>query len=146
MKHEDIGFTLIEILIAIAIIGILAIIVLPSLISAQKRSYDTGARMCAKSMQTSQAIFYLDNKKYTPMSGQQPDVEEILRELNRHCKNINIFYKDRSLTNTFNTDYIFDIWDARGTSVITATPLNISSNVVGATPFSNNGSGGQNFP
>lgn len=146
MHNKEIGFTLIELLITIAIIGILAIVALPGLIASQKRSYDTGARMCAKSLQTAQAISHVDNETYVSMSSPQDKLEKVLKELNSHCRNSNIFYKDRSSTDSLVTAYIFDIWDIRGVSMITVTPTNISGNTSGATPFSNSGSGGQNFP
>ncbi|WP_034415806.1 type IV pilin protein, partial [Deinococcus marmoris] len=67
MKNNTEGFTLIELLIVIAIIGILAAVLIPNLLGAQKRAYDTGAQACAKSIQTAQATYQIDNQTYAIM-------------------------------------------------------------------------------
>ncbi|PTA66567.1 prepilin-type N-terminal cleavage/methylation domain-containing protein [Deinococcus arcticus] len=146
MQYMKSGFTLIELLIAIAIIGVLAIIMLPNLISSQKRSYDTGAIMCAKSLQTAQAISFVDDKTYLNFSGEPAAVLELKGNLDQSCRNQNIYFKDRSSTNSLSYTYTFDIWDKRGSATITVTPTNVTTNSIGATPFSSTGVGGTNFP
>ncbi|MFC6661857.1 type II secretion system protein [Deinococcus multiflagellatus] len=140
------GFTLIELLLSIAIIGTLASIMLPNLLTAQKRSYDTGARMCAKSLQTAQAISMVDYKTYVNLSSNATLLSDFLLNLDKSCRNPNIFVKDRAASATLASTYTFDVWDIRGSAVITATPTLVSANVPGSTPFSNTGAGGINFP
>ena len=58
------GFTLIELMIVIAIIGILAAIAIPNFISYRKRSYDTAAQSDLKNLMTAQEAYFVDFQKY----------------------------------------------------------------------------------
>ena len=51
------GFTLLELLIVIAIIGILAGVLIPSLLNARARAFDTATISCLKQLATKQEAF-----------------------------------------------------------------------------------------
>lgn len=64
MKSDIKGFTLIGVLVAISIIGVLATEVLSSLSSARERARDTRRLTEAKSLQKALELYYLDNNEY----------------------------------------------------------------------------------
>lgn len=58
------GFTLIELMIVIAIIGILAAIAIPQFSSYRKRSYDARAQADLRNAATAQEAYYIAWDKY----------------------------------------------------------------------------------
>lgn len=65
MRHWRAGFTLIELLIVIATIGILAVVLVPNLLRARARAYDTAAASCAKQVSTAQETVFIDTQAYS---------------------------------------------------------------------------------
>jgi prepilin-type N-terminal cleavage/methylation domain-containing protein len=65
-KKNQEGFTLIELMIVIAIIGILAAIAIPNFISYRRRSYNTAANSDAKNVYTAAQAYYTDNPTGQP--------------------------------------------------------------------------------
>lgn len=63
MKNEK-GFTLIELMIVIAIIGILAAIAIPNFNAYRARSYNSSANTDIRNMITSQEGYYVDKGTY----------------------------------------------------------------------------------
>jgi prepilin-type N-terminal cleavage/methylation domain-containing protein len=61
MRKNEQGFTLIELMIVIAIIGILAAIAIPNFISYRRRSYNTAANADVKNLYTSAQAYFTDN-------------------------------------------------------------------------------------
>jgi len=60
-KRGQKGFTLIELMIVIAIIGILAAIAIPQFTQYRKRAYDVSAKADIKSAYTAAQAYYNDN-------------------------------------------------------------------------------------
>ncbi|MHA0035137.1 type II secretion system protein [Deinococcus sp. PESE-13] len=140
------GFTLIELLIVISIIGILATFTILSVVGARKRSYDMGAINCAKSLQTAQAIQQVDNKMYLAIGNGNSHLNSETDGVNIACKQDTLYIVDRSDPAKLVSDYVFDVWEARGSKVYTVTPMSLLPNQPNATAFSEVGAGGSNFP
>jgi type IV pilus assembly protein PilA len=63
MKKDE-GFTLIELMIVIAIIGILAAIAIPQFSAYRTRSYNSAAESDLRNAATAQEAYYVDNQTY----------------------------------------------------------------------------------
>ncbi|WP_029484791.1 type IV pilin protein [Deinococcus marmoris] len=128
MKNNTEGFTLIELLIVIAIIGILAAVLIPNLLGAQKRAYDTGAQACAKSIQTAQATYQIDNQTYAIMG------KTALTTITKTTDGIAVNCGDANMVVTAGTadvaTYSITVGDKRGSKTYTVTP----SKLEGASP------------
>jgi type IV pilus assembly protein PilA len=68
MKEQK-GFTLIELMIVIAIIGILAAIAIPQFSTYRKRSYNSAAESDLKNFMIAQEAYFVDYHTYTNSVG-----------------------------------------------------------------------------
>ncbi len=64
MKDQK-GFTLIELMIVIAIIGILAAIAIPQFGAYRRRGYNSSVKADLKNLATTQEAYFTDNYAYT---------------------------------------------------------------------------------
>lgn len=64
IKKDESGFTLIELMIVIAIIGILAAIAIPQFSAYRQRSYNSAAEADLRNAATAQEAYYVDNQTY----------------------------------------------------------------------------------
>jgi prepilin-type N-terminal cleavage/methylation domain-containing protein len=65
MMRKNEGFTLIELMIVIAIIGILAAIAIPQFSAYRTRSYNSAAEADLRNAATAQEAYYVDKQTYT---------------------------------------------------------------------------------
>jgi len=63
-KKNESGFTLIELMIVIAIIGILAAIAIPQFAAYRKRSYNSAAESDLRNAATAQEAYFVDFSTY----------------------------------------------------------------------------------
>ena len=64
-KRDEKGFTLIELMIVIAIIGILAAIAIPQFAAYRQRAYVSALKSDAHSFANAQEAYYADNDTYS---------------------------------------------------------------------------------
>ena len=64
-NNNEKGFTLIELMIVIAIIGILAAIAIPQFSAYRTRSFNSAAQADLRNAATAQEAYYVDNQEYT---------------------------------------------------------------------------------
>jgi prepilin-type N-terminal cleavage/methylation domain-containing protein len=67
------GFTLIELIIVIAIIGLLAVIVLVALNTAKAKSRDASRKTTVHQIESALELYYADNASYPPSDFNAPE-------------------------------------------------------------------------
>src|ERR1043165_4244953 len=77
IRNHKLAFTLIELLIVVAIIAILAAIAVPNFLEAQIRSKVSRARTDLRSMATALESYAVDNNKYPPALGTGQQVANV---------------------------------------------------------------------
>jgi len=64
LRRDEAGFTLIELMVVIVIIGMLAAIVVPKFMGASEKAAQTAARAQISSFKTALQLYKLDNVRY----------------------------------------------------------------------------------
>jgi type IV pilus assembly protein PilA len=86
------GFTLIEVLVVIAIISVLITILLPSFNAARKKPYDVAALQCGKAIVLANTTFTAEHNGTNAASLGQLNNSDV----NEQCQNIQVHYFDQT--------------------------------------------------
>ena len=76
--HEQSGFSLIEILIVILIVGILAAIALPAFLDQRVRTQDTEAKTAVRNARTTLETYHTDRSTYDTTTAELIAIEPVL--------------------------------------------------------------------
>lgn len=73
----DRGFTLLELLVTVAIVGLLAAIAIPEFKQYRSRAYDSAAISDIHSLYSAEEVYYIDNEDYA-LCGSTPQCQGVL--------------------------------------------------------------------
>jgi general secretion pathway protein G len=107
LRHDRRGFTLIEIMVVVVILGLLAALVVPKLIGRTEEAKRTQAAVQMKNIEQALELFKLDNGFY-PATDQGLQALVTIPESGRIPKNYRKGgYLDRVPKDPWNNDYIY---------------------------------------
>ncbi len=75
MKNK--GFTLVELLVVVAVIGILAAIAIPAYLGVQTRTRREAAVSDMQNLASAMELYYQEHNRYAPSDGTMTDVTQI---------------------------------------------------------------------
>lgn len=119
------GFTLIEVLIVIAITGILITVTIFNLGTYRKRPNDVAALQCGKAIVTAQVTYRADHPTYATRA------TDLGEDVARPCTDIEVDARTPSSNATTGSvtingnadDYAFQVWSTRGLNVFAESYL-----------------------
>ena len=129
-RRKKKGFTLIELMIVIAIIAILAAILIVQWTGARKAAYDSEGLTIARNIVLAMQVWYAQNGlKYTPASG-----VDLLAELGKIEPSITAFHADPrgniNIGTVTDTTFSIVVQALNGTKDYTATQTGVTESVV----------------
>ena len=124
-KRRLAGFTLIEILIVISIIGILIALSIFNLSTYRKRPNDVAALQCGKAIVTAQVSYRSEHSAYAAT------VNDLGQDATNACAGIEVDPRTPTSNATSGTgtitsnadDYAFQVWSTRGLNVFAESYL-----------------------
>jgi type IV pilus assembly protein PilA len=75
------GFSMIELLVVILIVGILAAIAIPSFVSQKDKAGDAGAKSFARNLRSAQEAYFADNNAYSNSLSALQAIEPALNDV-----------------------------------------------------------------
>lgn len=130
-KNATAGMTLFELLIIVAIIGILTTILLPNLFGAKAKAYDTTSLSCANAVARTVLLYEMNEKKMVKIA--KPTIAQLtaidpggMQDCTKISTTGGIFTLDYAQTTPGNA-YVFTIKHPSGRSTFTVNEIGIFS-------------------